>query len=100
MGEHDVGRRKDSHPRKSRVWTIFAIFVAIAGVLLLYEHRMHLLTGDALLYVLLALCVGSHFFMHGGHGGHGGHENQSAGDMGQAKHDHGETHNHNKDYES
>lgn len=39
---------------------------------LAYEHRVHLFTGTAVLIALLALCVGMHFFMHGGHAGHGG----------------------------
>ena len=67
---HDA-RRPDSL-LKSRAGGALIVFLAIAGVLLAYEHRVHLLTGNALLLVLLALCVGVHLFMHGGHGGHGG----------------------------
>lgn len=62
-----------THPKRSRVWIAFAIFAAVAGVLLVYEHRMHVFTGDALLIGLLAACIGVHLFMHGGHGRRGGH---------------------------
>lgn len=62
-----------NHHKRSRVWIAFAIFAAIAGVLLVYEHRMHVFTGDALLIGLLAGCIGVHLFMHGGHGRHGDH---------------------------
>ncbi len=71
QGEHNHSG-EDDHPKLSRVWTAFAVFASVIGVLLIYEHRAHLLTGDALLYGLLAACVGVHLFMHGGHGGHGG----------------------------
>ncbi len=56
----------------SRAWIAFAVFAAVIGFLLLYEHRAHVLTGNAVLIGLLAACVGVHLFMHGGHGGHGG----------------------------
>ena len=69
-----------------RIWTAFGVFVAVIAILLAYEHRAHLLTGDVLLYGLLAACVGVHLFMHGGHGGHrsgghGGHD-RNKGDEG------------------
>ena len=47
-------------------------FLIVAGLLLAYEHRAHLFAGNAFLALLLVLCIGMHFFMHGGHGGHGG----------------------------
>ncbi len=47
-------------------------FFIIAGVLLLTEHRAHVL--GALIWLPLLLCPLMHFFMHGGHGGHGDHE--------------------------
>lgn len=56
---------------KSRAGIVLIGFLAVAGLMLAYEHRVHLFTENALLIVLLALCVGMHFFMHGGHGGHG-----------------------------
>lgn len=58
---------------RSRSAVVLIAFLAIAGVLLAYEHRVHIFTGSGVLIVLLALCVGMHFFMHGGHGGHGSH---------------------------
>jgi peptidoglycan/LPS O-acetylase OafA/YrhL len=63
----------DNHPKQSRIWIAFAVFAAVIGALLLYEHRIHVFTGDALLIGLLAACIGVHLFMHGGHGGHDSH---------------------------
>ncbi|MCV0371756.1 MAG: DUF2933 domain-containing protein [Filomicrobium sp.] len=40
--------------------------LAVAALLLAYEHRIHIFTGNVLL-ILLALCIGMHHFMHGGH---------------------------------
>ncbi|WP_029133724.1 DUF2933 domain-containing protein [Sedimenticola selenatireducens] len=57
---------------RSRAGIVLIVFTVIAGLLLAYEHRAHLLIGNGLLLVLLAFCVGIHFFMHGGHGGRGG----------------------------
>lgn len=54
---------------RSRAGMVLIGFASIAGLLLAFEHRTHLLTGNGILLVLLALCVGMHFFMHGGHGG-------------------------------
>jgi len=51
---------------------LLIVFAAIAGLLLAYGHRVHPFNGNALLLALLAVCIGMHFFMHGGHGGHGG----------------------------
>jgi hypothetical protein len=47
-----------------------AVFLAIVGILLILEHRAHLLEAWPLLF--LFVCIGMHFFMHGSHGGHGG----------------------------
>lgn len=58
---------------RSRAGFVLIVFAATAGLLLVYEHRAHLLSGTALLLGFLAICVGSHFFMHRGHGGHGSH---------------------------
>lgn len=55
----------------SRVGMALVAFLAVAAVLLLYEHRIHVFTGNALLFVLLGFCVLVHLFMHGSHGGHG-----------------------------
>jgi hypothetical protein len=56
---------------KLRLGTVLIGFLAVAGLLLVYEHRVHVFTGNGVLITLLVLCVGMHFFMHGGHGGHG-----------------------------
>ncbi|MEQ8356307.1 MAG: DUF2933 domain-containing protein [Kiloniellaceae bacterium] len=64
---------------KSRSGMVLIAFLAVAGLLLVYEHRVHVFTGNGILIALLVLCVGMHFFMHGGHGGHGGGGNRHSG---------------------
>ena len=54
------------------------VFLAIAGFLLWEEHEAHIL-GYLPLVLFLGVCVGMHFFMHGGHGGHGGDEGPHQG---------------------
>lgn len=74
MSDHDHSQHGTSVPGsfwRSRAGMVLIGFAAIAGLLLAYEHRTHLLTGNGLLLVFLAVCIGMHFFMHGGHGGHG-----------------------------
>jgi len=74
MSDHEHSQHGTSPPDKfwrSRAGMVLIGFAAIAGLLLAYEHRAHLLSGDGLLLVFLAVCIGMHFFMHGGHGGHG-----------------------------
>jgi hypothetical protein len=46
------------------------VFLAIAGFFLWEEHEAHILAYLPLI-LLLGMCLGMHFFMHGGHGGHG-----------------------------
>lgn len=46
------------------------VFLAIAGYFLWEEHEAHI-QGYLPLILILGVCVGMHFFMHGGHGGHG-----------------------------
>lgn len=43
-------------------------FLAIVGVLLIFERRAHIPGDDWLLIGLLAACLLMHGFMHGGHG--------------------------------
>lgn len=57
---------------KSRLGLALITFLAVGGLLLAFEHREHILTGDWSLALLLLVCGGMHLFMHGGHGGHGG----------------------------
>jgi heme/copper-type cytochrome/quinol oxidase subunit 4 len=75
MMNDDEHLRHQSRPGggfwKSRTGTVLIAFLAIAGFLLVYEHRVHIFAGDALLIILLAVCIGMHLFMHHGHGGHG-----------------------------
>ncbi|PVA08967.1 hypothetical protein DC366_16255 [Pelagivirga sediminicola] len=57
---------------RSRVGISLIIALAIAAVLLGFEHRVHIFAGNGFLAILLLGCVVMHLFMHGGHGGHGG----------------------------
>jgi len=50
-------------------------FIVIAGVLLLSEHRAHVM--GAAFWLLLLACPILHIFMHGGHGSHGGGDRNS-----------------------
>ncbi len=61
---------------KSRTGIALIVFLGIAGLVLSYEHRDHIFSEYGVLVVLLVLCVGVHFFLHGGHGGHGGDGNR------------------------
>lgn len=56
----------------SRTGISLIVALLLGGLMLGYEHRVHILGSDWLLWLPLLLCVGIHFFMHGGHGGHGG----------------------------
>jgi len=47
-----------------------AFFLIVGGYFLWAEHEAHIL-GYLPLILILGLCGGMHFFMHGGHGGHG-----------------------------
>lgn len=82
MTDHDHSRHKPAPGEslwKSRAGVALFVFAAVAGLLLAYEHRAHIFAGENLLIGLLILCVGMHFFMHGGHGGHGGKDGGSGG---------------------
>ena len=62
---------------RSRGGVYLIVALGIAGVLLGYEHRVHILASDWFLWLPLLVCVGMHFFMHGGHGGHGHGDDKS-----------------------
>ena len=57
---------------KSRFGISLIISLAIAALLLGFEHRVHIFAGNGFLVLLLLGCGVMHLFMHGGHGGHGG----------------------------
>lgn len=78
MSYHEHGPvdpNRDEGVRRSFLSTpagfALCIFLAVAGVFLWVEHRLHILGALPLLIPLL-ICIGMHFFMHRGHGGHGG----------------------------
>ena len=54
----------------SRANLVLLVFLAVGGFYLISEHWAHLI-GVGPLLLLLGLCIGMHFFMHGSHGGHG-----------------------------
>ncbi len=57
---------------RSRAGFYLIVALVLAGLLLGYEHRVHIYESDLLLWLPLLICVGMHFFLHGGHGGGGG----------------------------
>lgn len=57
---------------RSRAGAYLIVAITIGGLMLGYEHRVHLLGSGLLLWLPLLICVGMHFFMHRGHGGHSG----------------------------
>lgn len=64
----------------SRVTTWFLLaFLAIGAILLVAEHRIHLLGAlpFILLFAAIGLCLLMHLFMHGGYGGHGEQQSDS-----------------------
>ncbi|MEO3429581.1 DUF2933 domain-containing protein [Pelagibius sp. CAU 1746] len=54
---------------RSRGGTVLIAFLAIGGLLLGYEHRAHIFSGDGVLIALLVACIAMHLFMHRGHHG-------------------------------
>ena len=54
-----------------RVRRVFLVFVGLAAVLLIVEHRLHVL--GYLPWLILLACPLMHVFMHRGHG-HKGHQ--------------------------
>lgn len=63
---------------RSRSGVVLIAFLVVGGLLLAYEHRIHLLTGTGFVVALLVLCVGMHLFMHEAH--HGGKKDLHQGD--------------------
>lgn len=47
--------------------------LVLGGLVLGYEYRARIFAGNWGLWLPLLICVGMHFFMHGGHRGHKGH---------------------------
>jgi len=74
----------DRHSEKIVFWKPRAgiatcVFLGIAAILLIFEHRVHALEAMPYLpYLLLLACPLLHVFMHGGHGGHGDKHSEPA----------------------
>lgn len=58
-------------PRPNRARWVFGAFLAIAAILVAFEHRIHLL--GILPWLFLLACPLMHLFIHHGHGSHGSH---------------------------
>lgn len=74
MSVHDHSEHRIHSPAsflKSHAGLVLIGFVAVAGALLLTEHRAHV--WNVLIFLPLLLCPLMHMFMHGGHGRHSAH---------------------------
>lgn len=74
MTMHDHSRHQHDQGTGPGFWrsrgaVVLLAFIAVAGFLLISEHRAHVL--GALPFLLLLACPLLHIFMHGGHGDHG-----------------------------
>lgn len=70
----DTHPHSESSPRrfvKTPLGIVLLVAIGAISLVLIYDHRGHVFSGDGLLVTLLVACVGSHFFLHGRHGGHG-----------------------------
>ena len=76
MGHNHRDNHSDhGQPNRSVNWTYWIVlcgFGAFALLLLLGEHRTHLL--GLLPFLILLACPFLHIFMHKGHGSHSGHQ--------------------------
>lgn len=56
---------------QSKTGFVFSVFLVVAALMLVFEHKAHInLGGIWPLLILVGLCVGMHFFMHHGRSGH------------------------------
>ncbi|MEQ1613787.1 MAG: DUF2933 domain-containing protein [Hyphomicrobiaceae bacterium] len=69
--QHGRGETPEPSFWSSRGAFVLLGFIAIAGFMLVSEHRAHVL--GALPFLFLLACPLMHVFMHGGHGSHGSH---------------------------
>jgi len=70
--EHDSNEGQGNG--RFRFWLAVGIFAVFIGFLLLFEHRSHIPNDYIFVAVILGICIGMHFFMHGAHGGHSNHD--------------------------
>jgi len=57
---------------RTRSGIVTCVFLGIAAILLIFEHRVHALEAMPYLpYLLILACPLMHLFMHRGHSGHG-----------------------------
>lgn len=73
----ETSRNPSGDRASRRSWWVFGGFAAISLVLLVVEHRSHLLGWLPAWWpwLFLLACPLMHVLMHGGHGGHGNNSN-------------------------
>ncbi|GIK80614.1 MAG: DUF2933 domain-containing protein [Xanthobacteraceae bacterium] len=76
LPEHERRGSQQGGFLTSRAGLALLVFLAVAGLLLLTEHRAHVI--GAAFWLLPLVCIAMHMFMHGGHGGHGQRSEGSA----------------------
>lgn len=74
---HDEINPADGRNRRSLLRLVLALFFSATGLVLIYEHRMHLFASGGLLILVIGLCILMHLFMHGGQGGHADTDSKS-----------------------
>lgn len=75
-------RNRNSEPPgllRSRWGIGLLVVIAVAALLLVFDHWTHIAESNLLLGGLLLACLAMHLFMHGSHGGHGGHGGSGKG---------------------
>lgn len=72
MDPQERGSPSRSHEGSSRARWTWGVFLAVAGLFLIMEHRARLLGAWPVL-LLLGGCLAMHLFMHRGHDDGGGH---------------------------
>ena len=74
---HDNINPADGRTQRILLRLVLALFLSAAGLVLIYEHRMHLFSSGGLLILLIGTCILMHLFMHGGQGDHGDTDSKS-----------------------
>ena len=80
MAHHKHQGKKPAHGASWNTFPriVLILFLAVASVILIYEHHMHLFTSSSLLISLIGVCIFMHLFMHGGHDSNGGDGTKSS----------------------
>ena len=78
IADQEIPQESDEADQSPSFWRsragVYLIAALVFGAAVLgWEYRAYIFSSSLILWLPLLLCVGMHFFMHGGHGGHGGH---------------------------